>query len=107
MKFSFYKKKSDNEFEISVKVTPKASKTRFGNINKYDESLKVYVTAPPRDCLANKALIEFIKKTFKCRSTIIKGLSSRNKVVLLNNITEENLIRKISDLESLIENFNF
>lgn len=67
--------------QIQLKVIPGAKK----NIVKEENgSLKVYLTAPPVDGKANKALINVLAEHFKVRKSgieIIKGLKSWNKTV--------------------------
>ena len=52
----------ENGLLIGLKISPNASKNEFV-IN--GEDLKVKITAPPVDGKANKALIEFLSKSFK------------------------------------------
>lgn len=74
---------------LYIKVTPKASKARLGEIQA-DASfqnqflLKVYVTAPPEDGKANKAVIELLSKKFhiaKSLFTLVSGHTDRIKVI--------------------------
>lgn len=65
---------------LEIKVIPNAKKNEIkGN--------KVYLTAPPIDNRANKALIEFIAGHFnikKSQVSILKGNKSKNKVLSIN-----------------------
>lgn len=74
--------------ELHIKITPKASSNRivdeqpdmFGDI----KTLKVYVTAVPENGKANEAMIALLAKHFdlpKSAFTIVRGATSRNKVV--------------------------
>jgi len=66
---------------IKVKVFPKAKKER---VEEKDDILKVYVKEPATDGRANKRLIEVLAKHLnikKYQITIIKGVTSREKVV--------------------------
>lgn len=74
---------------IKVKIVPNSSKN---DIILEDEFIKVKVTAQPIENKANKALVEFLSKTFKIPKTnieILKGDTSKEKTILL----------KTSDLE--------
>lgn len=76
-------------FSFWIKVTPKASKNKIGNLaaGTYSkEVLKVYVTAPPADNLANKAVIEVLAEYLNCAKSsisIISGLTTREKKILV------------------------
>jgi uncharacterized protein len=66
---------------FNVKVIPKSSKNLVAEENG---QYKVYLTAPPIDGKANKALIEILAAHFhvaKQNIQIIHGLKSRHKVV--------------------------
>lgn len=76
-------------WELVVRLTPKASHTKIGDIAADADGqiyLKVYVTAVPEDNKANKALIVLLAKTLhipKSSIHIISGLTDRRKVVWL------------------------
>ncbi len=70
---------------IDLKVVPGARKNEF---KQDEESVKVYLTAPPVDGKANQALIVFLAEHFQVRKSqveIIKGLKSRKKTVVIND----------------------
>jgi len=66
-----------------IKVIPRSSKNEVvGEMS--DGILKIKLTAAPVDGEANKELIKLLAKYFgvaKSRIKIVKGLTSRNKVV--------------------------
>lgn len=74
-------------WELFVRLTPKASHTKIGDIAQDAQGhhyLKVYVTAVPEDNKANKALIALLAKTFhlpKSNFYIISGMTDRHKVI--------------------------
>ena len=66
---------------LSVRVIPNAKQNR---IVEEEGRFKVYLTAPPIEGKANKALIEFISEHFsvkKSKIKIIRGEKSREKVL--------------------------
>ena len=68
----------------NVKVVAGAKKNI---IKKVGESLKVYVTAPASDGKANKAVVVLLCGEFKVAKsqiTIIKGLKSRHKTIIIS-----------------------
>ena len=68
---------------FSLRVVPKASR----NLVKVEGSLlKVYLTKPASEGLANEQLLKLLAKHFKVKKyclRIIQGQKSRNKVVEL------------------------
>ncbi|MBU1726856.1 MAG: DUF167 domain-containing protein [Candidatus Omnitrophica bacterium] len=69
---------------LSIRVVPKASR----NLVKEEKgALKVYLTKPAQDGLANEQLIDLLSKHLnikKYRIEIIKGFKSRDKLVKIN-----------------------
>ena len=88
--------KQQNDFILRFKIVPNSSKNE---IIKSEDGLKVKITAQPVEGKANKALIEFLSKTFKISKSsfkIIKGETSKEKTVLITYNDEEKL-QKIKD----------
>jgi uncharacterized protein len=81
---------------IAVKVHPRAKKNAItGSVG---DALKLALTAPPIDGRANEACIEFFAKLFRVpRSsvTIAAGETSRNKVVRVVGVIQEEAQRAI------------
>jgi len=69
--------------EVNVRVVTRASKNEIVG-EMADGSLKVRLTAAPVDGKANDALIKILSdhfKTAKSKIKIVRGLTSKNKVV--------------------------
>ncbi|MFH1564271.1 MAG: DUF167 domain-containing protein [bacterium] len=91
----FYKK-TPNGILLNIFVQPKASQNEI--VCEYKNSLKIRLTNPPVDNVANKACIKFLAKELdiaKSDIEILKGEHSRQKRVLIKKI-------KIKELESFI-----
>jgi len=66
---------------LIIKVIPNAGRNR---LVEEEGRIKVYLTAPPVEGKANKALIEFLSGHFKIKKSkisIVRGLTSREKIV--------------------------
>ncbi len=71
-----------------VKVEPRSSKRSVSGV--MGDVVKVKLTAPPVDGAANEQLIEVLSETFGVRKSsikIVRGLSSKNKVVEITGVT--------------------
>ena len=69
---------------LNIRVIPQSNRNL---IKEEDKSLKVYLTKPAQDGLANKQLIELLAEHFnikKYQISIIKGEKSKDKVVKIN-----------------------
>lgn len=76
---------------VRLKIIPNSSRNEIIFENG---SLKIKITAQPIENKANKALIEFLSKTFKIPKSniqIIKGDTSKEKTLLFQGLEEENL----------------
>lgn len=79
---------------FSVRLQPRASKNEIAGLQGV--SLKVRVTAPPVDGLANEALIDSLSAalTIPRRNVcIVSGLSSRTKVVEVREVDLEKILQ--------------
>ena len=63
---------------LKIKVKPNARKTK---ILKEGDELEIAVAAPASDNKANQELIKFLKKKFKKDVKIIRGLTSKKKII--------------------------
>jgi uncharacterized protein len=83
-----------NAVRFSVRVQPRASKSEIAGVQGV--SLKVRVTAPPVDGLANEALIDSLSLALKVprrNVCIVSGFSSRMKVVEVREVDLYRVLR--------------
>ncbi|MBX9977753.1 MAG: DUF167 domain-containing protein [Alphaproteobacteria bacterium] len=84
---------TDDSIELFIRLTPKSAHNRIQGLF-YDSTgkafLKIAVTSPPIDGLANKALIDFLAKTLSCPKssiTLTKGHTDRYKTLLITSMS--------------------
>lgn len=76
---------------LNLRIAPNSSKNE---IIFAEGVLKVKITTQPVDGKANKALVEYLSKTFKIPKSsfeIIKGETSKDKTILIKCNDEEKL----------------
>jgi uncharacterized protein len=69
---------------FNVRVSPRASRNRIEQVR---DTLKVYVTKPASDGLANSQLIDLLSGHFKVKKYQVRiksGIKSRDKLVEIN-----------------------
>jgi uncharacterized protein (TIGR00251 family) len=79
---------------FSVRLQPRASRNEIAGLQ--GTSLKVRVTAPPVDGLANEALIELLSKalnTSRRNVCIVSGHTSRTKLIEISDASLESVQR--------------
>jgi uncharacterized protein len=77
---------------FTVRVTPRASRDAIGG--EYQGALKVRLTAPPVDNLANEALCRHLAKRLNLPLSavrILSGFTSRTKRVEVTGVTPDQI----------------
>ncbi|HKZ49542.1 MAG TPA: DUF167 domain-containing protein [Candidatus Nanoarchaeia archaeon] len=64
---------------LKVKVKPNSPETRV--ISQSPEELVLAISAPAENNKANIELLKFLKKHFKSKVEIVRGLKSRTKII--------------------------
>jgi len=85
-----------NDIIVKVKIVPGSSKNKI--IGVYNKALKITITAPPVDGKANKKCIAYLAKYFdvaKSKIEIISGQTSKNKLIRIYDISQEEILDKI------------
>jgi uncharacterized protein (TIGR00251 family) len=84
------------EARISLHVYPNAARTEVVGFS--DEVLGVRVAAPPVKGKANRELVAFLSQILgvgKGSLSIIKGHTSRNKIIAIDGLSQEEAIRRL------------
>jgi uncharacterized protein (TIGR00251 family) len=79
--------------ELRVRVQPRASANEIAGVR--DGVLLVRVTAPPADGKANDAVRKLIARRLRIgvtRVEIVRGASTRDKVLRLHGVPDEQLV---------------
>jgi hypothetical protein len=94
-----YFKITGNDIIVKVKIVPGSSKNKI--IGVYNDSLKITITAPPVEGKANKKCIAYLAKYFdvaKSKIEIISGQTSKNKLIKIYDISQEEFLDKIEKI---------
>ena len=81
---------------FKVRLTPRTSRAGIGGA--HGDALKVKVTAPPVDNLANEALVELLAKSLKIRRgavRIVSGRTSRIKIIQVEGLTPRDVSNRL------------
>jgi len=87
----------DDGLFLAVKVQPRASANEIGEA--LGSELKIRVTAPPVDSAANEALIRLLAERLGCSRNqveLVRGHTSRRKLVKLHGISPEAVLSKLT-----------
>lgn len=84
------------ETRITIKVNPNSPRNEVAG---YAEGiLKLRLAAPPVRDKANKELVDFLSQLLGLRKSdisILRGHTSRNKVVAISGLTREEVIKRL------------
>ena len=81
---------------LRLKVTPNASRSEISGFA--DGVLQVRIAAPPVKGKANKELTTFLSRALgvsKSSLAIVKGQTSRNKVIAIEGLSQEEIIKRL------------
>ncbi len=84
---------------LKVRVAPGASRERIAGL--HGDALKVAVREPPEKGRANEAVARLLAETFGPRpsdGTVVRGHTSRDKVVLFRGLAEAELRERLQGL---------
>jgi uncharacterized protein (TIGR00251 family) len=82
---------------LAIKLQPRASANEIGD--QLGDELRVKVTAPPVDAAANDALVRLLADCLRCprnRVQLLRGHTSRHKVVKLHGISANYALNKLA-----------
>ena len=83
--------------KISLRVVPGAAKSELAGLTA--GVLRIKIAAPPVKGKANKELISFLSHLLgisKGTLTIIKGHTSRDKIIAIDDLSQDEVTRRLS-----------
>jgi len=88
---------SGSEAKISLRVHPSATRNEL--VGLAEGAWRVKILAPPVKGKANKELIAFLSQLLgvsQSTLTIVKGHTTRNKVVAIDGLSQEEVTKRLS-----------
>jgi uncharacterized protein len=88
--------KDSESIRLGVKVTPNAGRNEITGFK--EGVLQVRIAAPPERGKANKELTDFLSKTLGVKKSsilIIKGQTSRNKVIVIEGMSGDEVLKRM------------
>ncbi len=80
---------------IPAIVIPNSKKQ---SITLFENTLKIHITKPPVEGRANREIVEFLSKALKIKKkqiSIIRGAGSKNKLIAIEDISDEELLCRL------------
>jgi uncharacterized protein (TIGR00251 family) len=82
---------------LQVKVQPGAGRNEVAGFS--GGVLQIKIAAPPEKGRANRELIDFLSRLLDVRKSaiaIVKGATSRNKLIAVEGLTASEILRRLS-----------
>ncbi|MFC1992960.1 DUF167 domain-containing protein [Chloroflexota bacterium] len=87
---------SESQVKFSVRAHPNAARNEV--VGFIDRVLQIKISSPPIKNKANKELIAFLSQILdisKSRIIILKGHNSKNKVIAVQGLSQEELEKRL------------
>ncbi len=88
--------KKGNDSLLKTKITPNSQKFKIGEINPWRNHLKIKVKSKPEKGKANQELLNKLKSRLNKKIKITTGKKSREKKLLIKNITPKEITQKLN-----------
>lgn len=82
---------------LKIKVVPGARRTEV--VGRYDDGVKMRVSAPPEDGKANRAVVELLARQLGVKDAavrIVRGHASPQKVVEIDGLTPDEVWTRLA-----------
>jgi uncharacterized protein len=81
---------------LKLKVQPRSSRNKVGELD--GDEWRIWVTAPPVDAAANKAVLELLADELnlsKSQVQLVRGDTARHKVVRITGLTAGEFVKRV------------
>jgi uncharacterized protein (TIGR00251 family) len=88
---------NNRDRRLPVKVQPGAGRNEVAGFS--GGVLQIKIAAPPEKGRANRELIDFLSRLLDVRKSaiaIVKGATSRNKLIAVEGLTASEILRRLS-----------
>jgi uncharacterized protein (TIGR00251 family) len=88
---------SENEARITIRILPNAARSSI--VGVISGAWQIKIAAPPVEGKANRELIAFLSKRLAVRKSALRfvsGQTSRTKIISVNGLSQEEIIRRLS-----------
>ena len=94
---------SENQVKLQVRIHPHAARNEV--MGMIDNVFHIKISAPPIKGKANQELVAFLSQVLgvnRSRISILKGETSKNKLVAISGLSEEEVREKLGGTQRLL-----
>ena len=95
----FIQRRLDGSLILELEVSPNSETSRISGVNEWRKKLRIDISKPAMNGMANEELLRFIIQKFKIKSNqveLISGHKSKHKSIMLSGISEIEILNTVN-----------
>ena len=95
----FIQRRLDGSLILDLEVSPNSERNKISGINKWRKRLRIDISKPASNGMANEELLRFIVQELNIKSNqaeLLSGHKSKHKSVMISGITEIEILNIVN-----------
>ena len=95
----FIQRRLDGSLILDIEVSPNSETSRISGVNQWRKKLRIDISKPAVNGMANEELIRFISEKFGIKRShceLISGHKSKHKSIMLSGIDADDIIHIVN-----------
>lgn len=95
----FIQRRLDGSLILELEVNPNSETSRISGVNEWRKKLRIDISKPAMNGMANEELLRFIIQKFNIKSNqveLISGHKSKHKSIMLSGISEIEILNTVN-----------
>ena len=95
----FIQKRLDGSLILDVEISPNSETSRISGINEWRKRLRIDISKPAVNGMANEELLRFIIQKFNIKSNqaeLISGHKSKQKSIMVSGISDTDILSVVN-----------
>ena len=91
----FIQKRLDGSLILDVEISPNSETSRISGVNEWRKRLRIDISKPAVNGMANEELLRFIIQKFNIKSNqaeLISGHKSKQKSIMISGISDTDIL---------------
>ena len=95
----FIQKRLDGSLILDVEISPNSETSRISGVNEWRKRLRIDISKPAVNGMANEELLRFITQKFNIKSNqaeLISGHKSKQKSIMVSGISDTDILSVVN-----------
>tara|TARA_Y100001958_G_C21201137_1_gene527776 strand:+ start:696 stop:998 length:303 start_codon:yes stop_codon:yes gene_type:complete len=95
----FIQKRLDGSLILDVEISPNSETSRISGVNEWRKRLRIDISKPAVNGMANEELLRFIIQKFNIKSNqaeLISGHKSKQKSIMVSGISDTDILSVVN-----------